>query len=71
EQDLENNLVQYVNDSENERYPFGKPVMLCRSVATQMTFIRKIWTILAIHILTIILTTLLLYICDWRHIVQR
>ncbi|KAF0555598.1 protein lifeguard 4-like [Gigaspora margarita] len=71
EQDLENNLVQYVNDSENERYPFGKSVMLCRSVATQMTFIRKIWTILAIHILTIILTTLLLYICDWRHIVQR
>ncbi|RIB12537.1 hypothetical protein C2G38_18603 [Gigaspora rosea] len=41
EQDLENNLVQYDNVSENERYPFGKPVMLCRSVATQMTFIRK------------------------------
>ncbi|CAG8627770.1 3265_t:CDS:2 [Cetraspora pellucida] len=68
-QDLEGN-ASFDGNSENE-YPFGTPIVLCRNVATQMVFIRKVWAILAIHLFIITLVTSLLYLCDWRHIIQR
>ncbi|CAG8548146.1 1047_t:CDS:2 [Dentiscutata erythropus] len=35
-QDLESNVARHDGNSENERYPFGIPITLCRNVAIQM-----------------------------------